>query len=359
MLDHRDWEIVRKRFEAFWAVGLHDRVLLSASAPRSPAPRAPFHPPASPVDLERQWTDPDAIVASTLESIGSRFLAGEALPVLYHNWSAGHALPFGCVPHFAADTVWVDPAPLGPDGFPALGGWRESPWWEWMKASTERASRESRGRYFVMPVWGNHAGDTLGLVRGTERFMLDVAENREWVRRAVREMSGILVEAFEELWVRVSPALTGLKGSINYVSLWSPGRTMGFDCDVSCMLSPRDFQEMFLPPLVETMRSVDHRIYHLDGPGALHHLETLLDIPEIHAIKWVPGDGQPGILHWVPLVRRIQEKGKGVVVYARPEEVEPLLAEVRPEGLFVGTTCDSEDEARSLLERVASLFLRR
>jgi hypothetical protein len=224
-----------------------------------------------------------------------------------------------------------------------------------MKRCTREASVQSRGRYFVMPVWGNHAADTLALVRGSETLMRDIAEHRDWVRRAVRRMSEILIEQIAELWEMVTPALTGLEGSVNYVSLWSPGLTLGFDCDVSCMFSVRDFEELFLPPLVETMRTVDHCIYHLDGPGAIHHLELLLEVPEIDAIQWVPGDGQPGIMHWVPLIRRVQEKRKAIAVYARPEEVAPLLDAVRPEGLFIGTTCETEEEAASLLERITAL----
>jgi len=67
------------------------------------------------------------------------------------------------------------------------------------------------------------------------------------------------------------------------------------------------------------MHTVDHRIYHLDGPGAIHHLDTLLNLPELHAIQWVPGAGVTGgITQWVPLILRVQSKGKSIVVYAGP-----------------------------------------
>jgi hypothetical protein len=40
----------------------------------------------------------------------------------------------------------------------------------------------------------------------------------------------------------------------------------------------------------------------------------------------------------------------------RPEETEPLLCEVRPEGLFMVTSCRSEGQGRALLERVAARY---
>ena len=106
----------------------------------------------------------------------------------------------------------------------------------------------------------------------------------------LRELGGPILELGAEEYAKL-----GVEGSLNCVGCWSPGRTMGLDCDFSCMISPRDFQEIFLPPLLETMATVDHRIYHLDGPGAIPHLERLLSIPELQTIQWVPGAGSEAI----------------------------------------------------------------
>ena len=42
--------------------------------------------------------------------------------------------------------------------------------------------------------------------------------------------------------------------------------------------------------------------YHLDGPGAVVHLDALLEIPHMKAIQWVPGAGQPTAAGWIPLM---------------------------------------------------------
>ncbi len=350
-----DWPTVKKRWEAWWQGGMYDRPLVAVTAPRKGAgPRID-----EAVDVVTQWTDPDYMVRHTLEIVRTTYYGGEALPVFWHNWSAGHSLYLGCQPHFAPDTVWVDPAPnqRQDDGHDMrFDGWRQSPWWAWMLHCTDVAAQASRGRYFVMPMWGNHAGDNLGLVRGTQRLLTDIATRPQWVRRAAQTLSDIQRQVFEELWPRVAPGVVGVEGSINYVNCWSPGRTMAFDCDLSCMISDEDFKTLFLPPLLETMATVDHRIYHLDGWVALHHLDTLLDVPELHAIQWLPGAGREEIGQWLPVIRRMQSRGKRVAVYVTPEEVDLLLREVRPEGLFINATCRGEGEARSIIDHVAGLF---
>ena len=348
-----DWPAVKKRWEAWWQCELYDRVVLQVTAPRDGA--GPMQLPE--VDPETEWTDPDYMIHRMQEMIRTIYYGGDMLPIIFHGLSAGHALYFGCEPHFSHNTVWVDPAPAGEDGYPVLDdSWRDSPWWEWSLESQKAFAKGSQGRYFLMPLWGNHSGDTLALVRGTQELLMDIALAPEWVKSAVKTISDILLEVFEEMWQLMSPEETGVEGSVNYVSCWSPARTMAFDCDLSCMISREAFNELFLPPLIETMHTVDHRIYHLDGPGAIHHLDTLLDLPELHAIQWAPGAGNEEIMQWIPLVQRIQSKGKAVTVRVQPEEIQPLLREVRPEGLRIRTHCETETEARRLLDRVPSMY---
>lgn len=183
--------------------------------------------------------------------------------------------------------------------------------------------------------------------------------NPEWVRLAVRTMSDMLMEVHEELWKRAYSKVTGLEGSLNYNGCWSSVKTMSFDCDISCNVSPKAFEELLLAPLVESMRMVDNRIYHLDGPGAIPHLDALLNVSELHAIQWVPGYGNTVTMQWIPLIRRIQDKGKGVQVHCLPEEIESLMAHVRPEGLCISTYCRTENEARDLLRLLERLSNRK
>jgi hypothetical protein len=105
------------------------------------------------------------------------------------------------------------------------------------------------------------------------------------------------------------------------------------------------------------MHSVEYRHFHVDGIVlAKAHLDTLLDLPELQSIQWVPGDGRTEILQWVPLIQKIQSKKKAAYVFATPGEVLPLLKEVRPEGLCISVQCENESSARRLIETVEKQF---
>ncbi|NQT91371.1 MAG: hypothetical protein HQ559_01320 [Lentisphaerae bacterium] len=344
-----DWDGVKKRWEAWWECELHDRVLMCVTAPRNNV-----SPPDLPaVNTRSKWTDIDYMVRRTRETSRTTWHGGEKLPTFVHYWSVGHALPFGCEPQFNEDTIWAAPAPVGSDGYPTFDGWREPPWWTWMLEATEKAVLESRGEYFVLPMWGNDAVDNLAVIRGTEQLLMDIAENPGWVTDAVDTLSDIFMEMYRELRQRVDRGRDLIEGSVTGQGCWTAGTAASFDCDTAAMVSPDVFQGIFLPPLVRTMRTVDRRVYHFDGACALQHMDAVLDTPEIHAIQWLPGAGREEIMQWVPVIERIQAKGKAVLVYVTPDEVAPLLREVRPEGLCINTHCPTEDEGRGLLDSLS------
>jgi 5-methyltetrahydrofolate--homocysteine methyltransferase len=63
--------------------------------------------------------------------------------------------------------------------------------------------------------------------------------------------------------------------------------------DFSYLIGPAMFDEFVKPGLADSCRRLPHSFYHLDGPGQLAHLDSLLAIAELDGIQWVPGAGQP------------------------------------------------------------------
>jgi hypothetical protein len=350
------WRDIKRRYDAWWHGDLHDRPLIQVTAPRDGAP--PPEPwkggTATPAEM---WSDIDYAIWMTGQRLERTWYGGEALPTLESylspiGMSAGGGILFGCTPRFAADTVWVDPLPAA-DGFPQLAV--DPARRRWIRDAFAAAGRASRGRFYGRESFANHAGDTLAAIRGTEQMLVDLIENPGWVAQAVERITDITQEFLRELWPLVSPEVLGLEGWVSTAGMWSAEMNFCADCDVSCMVSPRQFEGIFLPPLRRAMRDFSHTLYHLDGTEALRHLDALLATPEVDGIQWVPGAGREDLLQWVPVVRRIQAAGKCVQVLARPAEIEPFLREVSPKGLLFSTGCASEAEGRALVERVSRL----
>jgi hypothetical protein len=121
------------------------------------------------------------------------------------------------------------------------------------------------------------------------------------------------------------------------------------------MIGPQMFREFFQDIIREEAAFLDRAIYHLDGPGAIRHLDALCEIKEIDAIQWVPGEGQPPMSDWIGLLKQIQEKGKGLHINCASHEVRPIVESLRPEGVIICTGTESPEAADALVKEVASI----
>jgi hypothetical protein len=241
------------------------------------------------------------------------------------------------------------------NGYPEIKFDENSYWWKWYNQFIEEANADSEEMYYLLPQFGNSSADSLAMLRDSLRLMYDLAENPEWVKRSINTITDNLISAFNILWRKIDSG--DMEGYTNGFGCWSPRKTIGVDADISGMVSPEQFNEIFLPSIVKQMQTVEYRQFHLDGEAlAKAHLDTLLSLDELQAIQWVPGDGRTEIMQWLPLIKKIQDKKKSILVYATPEEVMALLKEVRPEGLCISTGCKSEGDARKLIESINKMF---
>lgn len=121
-------------------------------------------------------------------------------------------------------------------------------------------------------------------------------------------------------------------------------------CDFMGMISEEMYDEFVEPELREEIRFLKHSIFHLDGPGALRHLDRLLRIPDLDGIQWVYGAGQPTAAHWIPVLKKIQEAGKRIHIDIVPSDLPALLEEIKPEGVLYRVNCSSVEEAEAVLK---------
>ncbi len=124
---------------------------------------------------------------------------------------------------------------------------------------------------------------------------------------------------------------------------------MDLQSDVSCLVSKGMFDEYFLPFIGQQTLWAERTVYHLDGPAAIRHLDSLLSLPRLTAVQWVAGAGAPSAAHWIPLARGVLAAGKRRLLDCEPGEVRTLVQELGNEGLMLSTRCASEEEARGLL----------
>lgn len=364
-----DWDKAKEKLLAFWNNEIVDRCCVAVFAPRKnskfpPFPELQFGPWLGGLDkfsdddeesIKKWWTDPEENFRRMKIWFENTYFGGEAVPATYVNWGAmAMAAFYGSEPKFTKKTVWYPQV---------INDWESWEWrfdknsnkyWKQILSITSYLVENANEKYFVgMPELGN-AGDVLSLMRGPEKLSIDLIENIKEVKKAIDVISDTWIDLHEEIF-QLTTSINDNGSVLPWMSLWAPGRHDQLACDFSSIISPKMFREFFIPEIEKEGSWCEYATYHLDGPFAMRsHLNTLLEVKQIDNIEWTPGVGMPPTYtpEYIPFYKKIQKNGKRLYLLTKPNEIEGLLRELSPRGLFICTNVDSEDEANKLLEKI-------
>lgn len=344
-----DWEQTKQHYLAWWAHEAMDRCAIAVTAPRADADiNEPW--PTPPSDPVERWTDLNYITELNEHIFRRTFHGGEAVP----SWNGGYpghtAIPayLGCPTNLDTRTGWWEPIMMKDDlDFSELKLDRQGKWWEFTIKLLKLAAKESKGK--TIPSIGafGGCGDTLAALRGTDRLLFDVVDRPEQVLAIEEYLMDMWFEVYDVFYAIIHDAA---EGSSCWFNLWSPGKFYSAQNDFSYMISPDMFRRLSLPVIKRQTEFLDHSIYHVDGVGAFAHVPALCELPRLQALQILPGAGKPSPLHYMDTLKHVQHAGKNLHISIGCEEVETALSKLSARGLFISTSCPTEQEARDLLE---------
>ena len=348
----KDWDKSRKRFEAYWERELVDRCLIALSAPKDPAKGYDTTPlPKNYDDRIPYWTDGECILNRYLKLFESTYFAGDAFPAITLNFGpSGHAgfykgMKFRfdeCVWFYPLDKDWENPELIiDPDSF----------LYNSMINVAEYLNANNNGRYMVGNAHFSGDGDALAHLRGSQDLMIDIAMNEPYIHGAMENIQQTWMRTYDKLYDIVK---SGNEGMSCVAGWWATGqgRVSATQVDLSVMISPEKFNEYFLPYLRKQLKYVDKGFYHLDGCEQVRHLDSLLSIDELKAIQWQVVESQPSPVEFVPVLKKIQAAGKGIILFVEDHELEPVMKSLSSKGLFLLMEAKSPEHADDIVKRV-------
>ncbi len=294
---------------------------------------AAIHPELPPIqDADAFWASNDARYARDKALLSTTRNYGCALPVHYVSFGSSAFLgSLGCkMKPLSEDTIW--PTHLfselpQPEDFDAH--W-ENHWHKMMLEQITRSAKDPEVLTTTVAMGG--ICDTLGSLCGEETTLYAMMDEPEQVHACLDKITSLWMQAIREQFDIIRQHQ---EGCASWAGIWAPGSTFPLQDDISFMLSDAMYQEFCLPYLKRCAEAIEYPLYHLDGPSAICHLDSLLTIPNLRAVQWVPGAGEEEITQWYGLIRRILASGKSAQVFCTPEELAPLIDAVGPDRLLV------------------------
>lgn len=345
MINIENWEVIKAKYIEYWNRENHDRPLLSITSPFEGYSKKSIKVPESIIE---RWTNIDYIIQSSRENFHSTYFAGEAFPHVFPNLGPDIFGAFlGCDLEFGETTSWA---------IHFVEDWNdidikfnpENKWWIKILHMTEALVEDAKKGDYLVGITDLHPGlDCLASLRGPENLCIDLIENPELIKEINLKVLDVYKTVFNELHKLTTKHQ---HGSTHWMGIWHPGKWYNTSCDFICMISSQMVCDFVIPGIKQELNMLDASIFHLDGPGALKHLDLLLEIPNLKGIQWVYGAGQPGACHWIPVLKKIQQSGKLIQVAVKPEDLQTLLDELEPEGVMYCTECKCEQDAKDLIK---------
>ncbi len=327
-----DLEAALARAEAWWEGAIVDRPPVTLQVRPD---RPPDLPESRHATVRDRWMD----IAFRIERAEARMAVTPYLAETFPNVGPNVgpdvcSTVFGCDLVFEEGTTYSTPVVHDCRAILDLRPDFDTPYWSAVRALADLSLERSRGRWWTALPDLHTGSDLVAALRDPQGMALDMALDLDGVRAACDHVQATSYERFvEDIHGRLRAAGQPVTFS------WIPFPHAGLGCvvqaDVICLVSPAMFREALLPSIAFEVDRLDRSIFHLDGPGALRHLDALMELDGLDAVQWVCGAGGGDADDWTDVYRRIQAGGKGIDLAGTPRAVQAVCEHLRPEGVWL------------------------
>ncbi|MBU4199278.1 MAG: hypothetical protein KKE37_00380 [Verrucomicrobia bacterium] len=352
------WNKIKADARAWWA-GELDRpliqVTLSGRDPGRPEPPIPsygfsaFYDDAVPAE---------AIIDRWDYNLSSLRFLGDAFPSIWSNFGAGVIAAFmgaNLKKAIPAGTVWFHPKRAQEIENIHFQFEPDNRWFKRIQNIYRAGLDHWQGQVQMgMTDLGGNL-DILSSFRPSEKLLLDLYDHPAEVKRLTGEAHECWWQYFDTFNALLHPVNPGYTA---WTPLFSEIPYYILQCDFCYMISPAMFDEFVKPELQASCRRLGNAFYHLDGPGQLPHLDSLLSIPELKGVQWIPGAGQPDMAHWPEVYRKIRQAGKLIQISGTFETLDSLatqLGSAKGICLLAGCNLAQEKEVLAGLRRYGAI----
>lgn len=339
------WDKVRADAQKWWAGELGRPLLQIRMGGRDPGRPEPAQRWPLFEDAYDHAVTPEAIVDRWDYQLACTHFLGDAFPQVWPDFGPGALAVFlGARPEVASRTVWYEAPEIREPADLRLRLDTKNPWFRRIREIMRLGAEHFQGRAQVGMTDVGGTVDALAAFRPGERLLFDLYDAPAEVERLVWETHDAWWAAFEAFNAVIQPRQRGYTA---WTPIFSESPCYMLQCDFSYMISPEMFDRFVKPELAATCRRLGRAFYHLDGPGALPHLDSLLAIPELAGIQWIPGAGQKDCTQWPEVYRRIHRAGKKIQLFGGSELVEAIAAQIgSANGIVAIAQANPGDEAR-------------
>ncbi len=302
-------------------------------------------------NLKERWYDTEYRIESFIKAVEGKQFLGETFPVFWPNLGPNvYAGILGGEIEFGDVTSWVHPIVKEKEDIHKIKFNLESEYFKKLEEMTRYALERCKNKFMVGYTDLHPSLDCVDALRGTTDVCMDMYDDEDFVKQLV-DKCYVDFEFMFNYFDKMLKEHNQL--SVSWMNIPSFEKMHIPSCDLSAMLSNEFFKEFSLPYVKKEVTLAKHNVFHLDGKEVANHLDDILEIKSINAIQWVQGVGlNKPIMQWIPLVKKCQAAGKGVVVDLEAHELESFIDAVDPKGIYLCMNVTDTTIQKDIIKRI-------
>lgn len=346
------WDQIKESTRRWWADDL-DRPLIPVRLDgRDPGRKKPDVPLLSQSNCEDFSISPDQVIDRIDYELSTYHFLGDAFPCFnMHCFGPGIAAAFlGATLDNSTGGVWFYPPDQRPLGEIHFRFNPDNPWFLRLCDIYRAGMNRWQGQVLMTMTDLGGILDILSTFRPGEELLMDLLDEPDEVKRLVWEA--------HEAWHQYYNALNGVLQPVNpgysdWSQIYSEKPCYILQSDFSYMIGTEMFEEFVRPELASSCRRLQRSFYHLDGKGQIAHLDSILKIPELSGVQWIPGAGAPDCRHWPEIYRKIAMADKRIQLIGGFDVLDAVIRQLGSgRGICLETVRNgTEAEIRTNLER--------
>ncbi len=316
--DQTRWLDIKKSAERWWQ-GELDRPLvqirLQGRDIDRQKPKLPYYEFTSFYDLS---ISEEMIIDRIDYQLGSTLYLGDAFPQFLPNFGPGVLAAFlGARLQNGRETVWFHPRSALQLDELEFSFEKNNVWYQRLLTLIRAATARWQDQVQIgMTDLGGNL-DILSAFRPGEKLIYDLYDQPNQVEKMLWQAHELWWRYFKNIQQESTPCNPGYSC---WTPLFSEKSYYMLQCDFCYMIGPRLFEQFVKPELEATVAKLQNPFYHLDGPGQLKHLDSILTIERLKGVQWIPGAGQPDVTHWPEVYQKILSAGKRTQLFSNQSE---------------------------------------
>ena len=192
--------------------------------------------------------------------------------------------------------------------------------------------------------------DTIGALVGQEEMACALMEEPGRIHVLFDAIANTQRELVIDQFSLIPPFYAGY--GIGLYNIWAPGRVIWLQEDLSALTAPKHYKE-FLRPVAETIcAGFDFTLMHLH-PASFFQLDSILEVDAIKVVQINKDNGGPSVSEMMPLLKKVIECGKKLVLGMgdlNREDIDAVYRNLPGHSTALSIVTPTVQEAQTLIE---------